>query len=209
MNTPVAILVRVSTLKQETDRQINELNQLATSRGWSVVEMVFEHGVSGANDHRPGLERCMELAKTGVIEKVLVHEVSRVARKNSIAHKFLEDLAELKVSLYWHAHGIETLLPNGKQNPAAGVMFSLLAEMARAERETLVDRITSGLAEAKRKGVILGRPCGTGLTETALVAKHSDVVRLLRAGQSIRHAAAISRKSKATVEKVKKALVRL
>lgn len=205
----VAILARVSTQKQETDRQIHELNQIATSRGWTVVETVFEQGISGTSDARPGLDRCLELARAGTIQKVVVHEVSRVARKNSIAHRFLENLAEAGVSLYWHAHGIETLLPNGKQNPAAGVMFSILSEMARAERETLVERINSGLAEARRKGVKLGRPKGTGLTPQKLVTKHADIVRQLRAGQSIRNTAAITRKNSNTVEKVKKAMAGL
>ena len=89
-------------------------------------------------------------------------------------------------------------------------MFSLLAEMARAERETLVERIHSGLAEARRKGVCIGRPPGRKSSTTVdLVAKYPDVARQLRAGQSIRHAAAITGKSKATVEKIKKLLVRV
>ena len=42
------------------------------------------------------------------------------------------------VSLYWHAQRIETLLPSGKRNPAASIMFSLLAEMALNERDRSV-----------------------------------------------------------------------
>ncbi len=45
-------------------------------------------------------------------------------------------------------------------------MFALLAEMAGAERETLSERIKSGLEEAKRKGHRLGRPAGASLFET-------------------------------------------
>jgi DNA invertase Pin-like site-specific DNA recombinase len=40
-------------------------------------------------------------------------------------------------------------------------MFALLSEMARAERETLSERIKSGLAEARRKGRKLGRPANS------------------------------------------------
>jgi DNA invertase Pin-like site-specific DNA recombinase len=63
-----------------------------------------------------------------------------------------------------------------------------------------------GLAEARRRGKTLGRPVGTTIAPADLLAKHADVVRLLRAGQSIRHAAAISGKSKGTVENVKRAI---
>ena len=202
---PVAILVRVSTKQQETARQVSELCTYATQRGYHVVEVCEEH-VSGAasESEREGLARVLELGRLGKIKKVLVHEVSRVARRNSVAHKFLEDLDELGVSLYWHAQGIETLLPNGKRNPAASIMFSLLAEMARAEREQFKERVESGMQEAARQGRYPGRPKGSAKSEESLLSEYSQVVRQLKAGQSIRNTAAICRVSKGTVEKVRR-----
>ena len=193
---PVVILVRVSTQKQETDRQLSELRAYADSKGYDVLEMCKET-VSGRADEceRDGLARAQELARFGKIKKVLVHEVSRLARKNSITHKFVETLEECGVSLYWHAQGFETLLPNGKRNPAASVMLALLAELARSEVETLRERINSGLAEARRKGVKLGRPQGTTIDADTLLQKHKDIVRLLKSGQSVRNAAKISSKN--------------
>jgi len=204
MKIPVAILVRVSSLKQENDRQISELQAYADSKGFEVVEICKEQ-ISGNADEsvRHGLNRAEELARAGVIKKVLVHEVSRLARRNSISHRFLETLEELKVSLYWHMQGIETLLPNGKRNPAAGIMFALLAEMARAERDTLSERIRSGLAEARRKGRKLGRPTGSGYDNKAFLAKHSDIIRRLREGHSVRNTAKITGKGGSTVQRVK------
>jgi DNA invertase Pin-like site-specific DNA recombinase len=205
--TPVAILVRVSTSKQETDRQVSELSTYAESKGYLVVEICREQ-VSGMADEsdRPGLQRAEELARAGTVKKILVHEVSRLARRNSIAHAFIEMLEELGVSLYWHQQGIETLLPNGKRNPAAGIMFALLAEMARAERETLSERIKSGLAEARRKGRKLGRPAGAAFTEKEFHAKHADIVRKLREGHSVRNTAKITGKGISTVQRVKAAM---
>jgi DNA invertase Pin-like site-specific DNA recombinase len=205
---PAAILVRVSTSKQDTARQVSELQSVAAAKGWTVVEVAEEHAVGGSSKIRPGLERVLELARAGEIQKVLVHEVSRVARRNSVAHAFIEDLEELGVSLYWHAHCIETLLPSGKRNPAASIMFALLSDMARAEKETLVERINSGLAAARRKGKTLGRPKGSALPPEGFLAKHSDVVRQLRAGQSVRNTAKITGKSEGTVLKVRRTFVR-
>lgn len=204
---PVTILVRVSTTRQETDRQVSELQAYAKSKGYRVIEVCRE-AVSGAanEDERHGLHRAEELAQAGVIRKVLVHEVSRLARRNSIAHAFVETLEEHGVSLYWHQQSIETLLPNGKRNPAAAIMFALLAEMARAERETLSERIKSGLAEARRKGRRLGRPKGSTLSEKQFIAKHKEVARWLRRGESIRTTAARTEKSPATVQRVKRAM---
>lgn len=205
---PVVILVRVSTHKQETDRQLSELRAYADSKGYDVLEMCKET-VSGRADEseREGLLRAEELARFGKIKKVLVHEVSRLARKNSITHKFVETLEECGVSLYWHAQGFETLLPNGKRNPAAGIMLALLAEMARNEVETLRERINSGLDEARRKGVKLGRKEGSGMTKEDLLRKHGDVVKRLREGHSVRNTAKITGKGGSTVQRVKAALV--
>jgi DNA invertase Pin-like site-specific DNA recombinase len=204
---PVAILVRVSTVKQETARQISELQSHADAKGYEVVEICRET-VSGRaeEDERLGLSHVEDLARSGVIKKVLVHEISRLARRNSVAHKFVETLEDHKVSLYWHAQGIETLLANGKRNPAAGIMLALLAEIARSEVETLRERINSGLAEARRKGVRLGRPPGTKLDRQDFVRKHGDILRHLKAGQSVRHTAKITGKGVSTVQRVKLAL---
>jgi DNA invertase Pin-like site-specific DNA recombinase len=201
---PVAILVRVSTSKQETNRQVNELKQYAASKGYAVIE-VCQETISGqaSEDERRGLRRVEELAAAGEIRKVLVHEISRIARRNSVAHHFVETLEKHDVSLYWHAQAIEMLLPNGKRNPAAGIMLALLAEMARNEHELLKSRIASGLAEARRRGQTLGRPVGTRLAPAALLQKHRDVVRLLKQGQSIRNAAKIAGKGISTVQRIK------
>jgi DNA invertase Pin-like site-specific DNA recombinase len=201
---PVAILVRVSTSKQETDRQVHELKQYASTKGYAVVEVCQETISGQASDHeRHGLRRIEDLAAAGRIRKVLVHEISRIARRNSIAHRFVETLEQHGVSLYWHAQGIETLLPNGERNPAAGIMLALLAEMARGEHELLKARIASGLAEARRRGQTLGRPVGTRLAPAALLQKHRDVIRLLKQGQSIRNAAKIAGKGVSTVQRIK------
>jgi len=207
MKTPVVILVRVSTVKQETARQISELQAYAEGKGYEVIEICRET-ISGRadEDQRHGLRHAEELARSGKVKKVLVHEISRLARKNSVAHRFVETLEEHGVSLYWQAQGIETLLPNGKRNPAAGIMLALLAEMARSEVDVLRERINSGLAEARRKGVTLGRPAGTTLDREVFLQKHKDIIRLLKAGQSVRNAAKISAKGVSTVQRVKFAI---
>ena len=107
-------------LKQETDRQISELRAYAKVKGYDVVEICRET-ISGTadGDDRHGLKRAEALAIEGKVKKVLVHEISRVARRNSVAHHFVEMLKDCGVSLYWHAQGIETLLPNGKRNPSS------------------------------------------------------------------------------------------
>lgn len=206
-HTKVAILVRVSSEKQLTDRQITELQAYADQKGYEVVEVLRET-VSGRADEfeRHGLIRAEELAATGKIKKVLVHEISRLSRKNSITHRFIESLETYGVSLYWHSQGIETLLANGKRNPAAGIMVALLSEIARAEVETLRERIMSGISEARKKGVKLGRPIGSSIPIQMFLKKHSDIVRLLKDDHSVRNTARITGKGFSTVQRVKAAM---
>jgi hypothetical protein len=102
--------------------------------------------------------------------------------------------------------GISTPLANGKRNPAASIMLSLLAEMARNEVEVLRERINSGLAQARREGVVLGRHKGSTISNDEFLSKHADIVRLLKQGQTIRHAGKITGKGFSTVQSGKKIL---
>lgn len=205
MKTPVALLVRVSTDRQAHARQVADLTAEAAAKGWDVIE-VIEETITGraSTKDRPGLARIEELVAAGTIRKVMVHEVSRLSRRPSVVHAFVERLEQAGVSLYWHAQRVETLLPDGKRNPSAAIMLALLAEMARAETDTLRERINSGLAEARRKGVALGRPTGTGEATDVFLVRHRDIVKHLRGGQTIRNAAKLTGKSSATVLKVRK-----
>ena len=214
MKKPKAIiLARVSTKTQETDRQVEELEAVAKERGW-LVKKVFREVVSGAAGSGKGWEIAAErkflsdiilLAEAGKVDKVMVHEVSRIARRNSDAHRFVERLTDAGVSLYWHSQAIETLLPSGKPNPAARIMFALLAEFARSEREILRERIVSGLNNAKKKGVKLGRPLGSE-ARADFLKKHEDIVSLTNTGISYRAMAEKTGKSVNTVSKVVKIL---
>ncbi len=51
-----AIYARVSTLDQTPENQLQELRRYVEARGWEATEFV-DHGVSGAKDRRPALDR--------------------------------------------------------------------------------------------------------------------------------------------------------
>jgi DNA invertase Pin-like site-specific DNA recombinase len=81
--------------------------------------------------------------------------------------------------------------------------------MARSEVEVLRERIQSGLEEAKRKGVRLGRPVGSKVPTDAVLKKHQDIVRNLKNGQSVRNTQKITGKGMSTVQRVKALMVSL
>lgn len=207
-DSPQAIIFsRVSKNVQNYQRQIDDLTAYAVKQGWTVTSVIAEK-ISGSksNEDRDGIAQLLEAARLGKFKKVLVSEVSRLGRRPSQTHQVLEQLTSLKISLYIHQFNIETLLPNGKLNPAASMIFSITADMARQEKETHVERVISGMQLAKRNGQKFGRKSGPLYTEAQLLRKYAKAVKDLQSGISIRKVAKIYGISPDTVQRIKKLL---
>lgn len=204
----VVIFVRVSKQSQDFERQIHDLRLYAERQGWTVLQIISEK-ISGTkkNVERHGINDLLLLARSGIIKKVLVTEISRLGRRTSEVLTVIEELSEFGVSVYAQNYNLETLTPQGKRNPIAALLFTFLAEFARLERETLVERIHSGLEQARRKGKILGRPKGTSEETEVVLKKYSGAVGLLKKGYSVRKVAKIHGISPTTVAKVKKRIM--
>ncbi|MFD2247289.1 recombinase family protein [Pontibacter ruber] len=199
-----ALLVRVSTAEQSTDRQITELTEYAGARGYTIVEVISET-VSGAkkNAERKGIQRLLLLAQSKKINKVLIHEVSRLGRNTPEALATLETLHDHKVSVVVKNYQIETLNADGSVNSMGLFLTTILLDIGRMERATLIERVKSGLTEAKRKGKVLGRPAGS---KKDICKQHPKVMKYLKAGQSIRETAKLAGVGVSTVQRVKKQL---
>ena len=202
-----AIFARVSTRQQNTDRQIHDLYVEAERQGWKVVGS-FREVVSGTKrtKERPELTRLLTSCRAGQIDRVIVTEVSRLGRRTSEVLAVIDELTELKICVYALNYRLETLLPTGKRNPMAGMLFTFLSEFAQLERETTVERINSGLDAARRKGKVLGRKPGTVQDEAKTLERYPAVVKRLRAGGSVRDVAKLCEVSTKTVQKVKSLL---
>jgi len=197
------IFVRVSKKEQDYQRQVEDLRAVAQSQAVQVVAEIAEK-ISGAkrNQEREGIQQLLALSRRGAIQKVLVSEVSRLGRSTVEVLQIVEELTQLGISIYVQNFGIETL-KNGKRNPVAQFMFTLLAEFARLERETLRERILSGMDEARRQGIRIGRPAGTSEEKAVFLKKYAAVARQLRAGLSVRSTAKLCDVAINTVRKVK------
>ena len=198
-----AIFVRVSKKEQDYQRQVEDLRAVARGQAVQVVAEIAEK-ISGArrNQDREGIQQLLALSRQGAIQKVLVSEVSRLGRSTVEVLQIVEELTQLGISIYVQNFGLETL-KNGKRNPVAQFMFTLLAEFARLERETLRERILSGMDEARRQGIKIGRPAGTTEEKAVFLKKYAAVARQLRAGLSVRKTAKLCEVAINTVRKVK------
>lgn len=205
LNMKAVIYVRVSTKGQDYQRQITDLQTVAKSKSWEVIDVITEKA-SGVNKRRQGLDRLMSTIESGAVQKLLVTEISRLGRRTLEVLTLVDRITEAGVSIYIHNYGVETIQPNGKKNPMVSMMLTILSEFATMERENTIDRIHSGLAHAKKKGKVLGRPTGTVKDTEALVTEYKGVVRSLRKGLSIREAAKVNDVAIGTVMKVKKSI---
>lgn len=163
MNDKVVILARVSTNKQDYDRQIIELTDYCNRVGWEVAN-VFANKVSGAKavEERAEIVDMIEYVRTNAIRRVVVLEISRLGRNTLEALKVIQTLNENGVSLYIKNYNLETLNPDGKPNPVASLITTILLEIASMERLTIQERMASGrdkyIAKCRETGVKMGRP---------------------------------------------------
>lgn len=204
----VVILARVSTDKQEYQRQVNELTDYCSKVGWSV-EAVFSNKVSGAKriEERTELTDLIAYVKGNDIDKVVCLEISRLGRNTLEALKVIECLNEHGVSLYVKNYNLDTLNPDGKVNPVASLICTILLEIASMERLTIKERMASGrdqyIAKCRREGVKMGRPATYKKSEEAYKQQYGHEIGLLRKGISLRNVSALTGTSVNTLRKLK------
>jgi len=157
--TKIAIYTRVSKAdgSQDVERQVTELREFAKKEEWQIVEEITE-SISGTKTNREGIKKIINLARANRIQKVLIHEVSRLGRNLADAVNTVEELKRCKVSVFSFKERQETLDANFEYTFYGNIIFSLMAGFAAQERQTISFRIKSGLKLAKQKGKKFGRP---------------------------------------------------
>jgi DNA invertase Pin-like site-specific DNA recombinase len=92
----VAIYIRVSTSKQDTDNQRRELEAVADRSGWKVVKVYEDAGISGAKgrDQRPGLDAMMKAVNAKEFDMVASWSVDRLGRSLTDLLSILQGLHE-------------------------------------------------------------------------------------------------------------------
>ncbi|SMY08081.1 recombinase family protein [Flavimaricola marinus] len=149
---------RVSTDDQTLDSQIDAL----TAAG---AERVFKEKKTGKNRQRPELESLLEQLRRDDV--VIVTKYDRLARS-------LRDLMEIVEIIRERGAGFKSLGEDiDTTTPAGRLIFHVFGSIAEFERERIVERTLEGLAAARKRGRVGGRP-------TALTAEQRLEVRRMR-----------------------------
>ena len=185
-----ALYLRVSTGEQTVANQLQELEAVAAQRGWQVVEVYDDAGLSGGTSRqgRPGLDAMLRDAVRGRFDVVACWSVDRLGRSLQDLVTTLGDLQSARVGLYLHRQAVDTTTPSGR------AMFQMLGVFAEFERAMIQERVRAGLQRARAEGKRLGRPKAS-VDAPAIRAAVRD-------GLSIRQAAERYRTSRSTVHRL-------
>lgn len=204
----VVILARVSTDKQQYERQIVELTDYCERMDWEVAE-VFANKVSGAlrMEEREEIQKLVAYVKENRIKRVVCLEISRIGRNTLEALKVIQFLTDNGVSLYVKNYNLETLDGNGKINPIANLICTILLEIASMERLTIKERMESGrkqyIERCRKEGVKMGRPSTYRKSKEEYKEQYPKEIALIRKGLSLKNISAITGTAINTIRKIR------
>jgi DNA invertase Pin-like site-specific DNA recombinase len=132
--------------KQDIERQLSELKAMGAQ------EIYYEYE-TGTKLHRPELAKLLCRIDTG--DTLLTLEVSRITRSLKQLCEIIELAKKKKLRLVIGNFVIDC---TDEIDHMTEAMLQMMGVFAQLERNMTIDRIKSGLANAKRKGVRLGRP---------------------------------------------------
>lgn len=134
---------RVSTLDQNLDMQTDALHLAGCER-------IYTEKMSGKNDNRPELQRCLEALRKG--DTLVVYKLDRLGRSTFKLLELTSELEKAGIEFESIQDKIDTSSPIGK------AMFRMLAVLAEMERDIIVERTQAGLKAARARGRVGGRP---------------------------------------------------
>lgn len=204
MKTKVIIYARVSTTVQDYTRQLDELREYANKMDYEVVKE-FQEKISGAKSvaERNAMNSLLEYIHNNKVDKILIYECSRLSRRAIDFLQLIEIFNQHKISLYIHANGLETLLPNGNINPIANLVLGILAQFNSMERSLIRARMESGYNHYRSCGGAVGRKKGYRKSAEQMKEQYAEELKLLKKGISLNNITKITGTSKNTLLKLK------
>jgi DNA invertase Pin-like site-specific DNA recombinase len=146
-----AVYCRVSTLDQHPETQLMDLRELAAQRGFEVVKVYTDHGISGTRVRRPGLDEMLADARRGRFQALLIWSCDRIARSTRHLLEVLDELSRLQIQFVSFREALDT---SGALGRAVTVIIGAIAEL---ERSLIIERVRAGMRRAKLEGRHIGR----------------------------------------------------
>ena len=149
--------VRVSTTKQadegvSIEDQVKKIEAYCFLQDLSLAGIEIDAGVSGKNTDRPGLQKCLAMMESGKVKGIVIAKLDRLSRSvidmGKLVRKYFGDG---KSDLHCVAESINTKTAAGK------LVLTILTAVSEWERETIVERVVSGMTYCRKQGIHMGR----------------------------------------------------
>jgi len=183
----VGIYVRVSTTDQSCDLQKRELAQFVRARGWNRFTLYEDHGSSGKTVNRPSLKRLLVDARQRKLDVICCWKLDRLFRSLKDLITVLQEFQELGISFISLRDQVDLSTSAGR------LMMQVVGAFGEFEASLISERVKAGLANARAKGKILGRP---------KIRNDLEIIRLRTQGMSYRSIAANQKTSLGSVQRV-------
>jgi DNA invertase Pin-like site-specific DNA recombinase len=148
--------VRVSTDEQALhgyglEVQERAIKKEAQRRGWVLVDMVRDEGVTGATLDRPGLHEALTRAAQGEAQAVVASKLDRLSRSLVGTADLMEWAATAGIYLIAFDPDLDTSSANGR------LLAQIMAVVAEWEREQISSRTLDAASVRRSKGLRMGR----------------------------------------------------
>lgn len=201
------IYARVSSVgdRQNTARQVADLNAHALATGLQVVK-TFEEHISGAkrNSEREVLAACLDYCEQEQVGVLLISELSRLGRNVWEVQENVKRCIDNGLNVYFQKEQFSLFMADGRVNPFSPIFVAVLGTCAQMERDAIAYRLNSGRAKYIADGGKLGRKEGSVKSDADMLEQYPEAVKRLRKGQPIREVAKLCNMSPTTAMKLKK-----
>lgn len=144
------MLVGYARVSSTDERQSTDLQRDALILAGVDPRHIHEDRASGTRDDRPGLKTCIEFLRPGDV--LVVWKLDRLGR--SLSH-----LIDIVTGLRQRGIGFRSLTEAVDSTTAMGeLLFHIFGSLAQYERSLIRERVLAGLAAARRRGRLGGRP---------------------------------------------------
>jgi len=149
---------RVSTKDQNLNLQMDDLKKAG-------CEKIFQEKITGSTKERPQLQKMIEQVREGDV--IFIWKLDRLGRSLKDLIKLVSEIQNKKAHIKSLNDQIDTTTPQGK------LTFHLFAALSEFERDIIRERTFAGLASARARGRVGGRPKGLSskALHTAIIAE--------------------------------------
>lgn len=147
------IFVGYMRVSKADGSQVLDLQKDALVKFGVDSDRLYQDLASGRKDDRPGLLACLKALQPGNV--LVVWKLDRLGRDLKHLVNLIDELREKEIGLKVLSGAgaeIDTTTPNGR------LVFGIFASLAEFEREIIRERTRAGLAAARARGRLGGRP---------------------------------------------------